>query len=67
MRVEDLLTGHWEVVRVRERREFIEYYLDHAHDQFYVFTNSVPSREYQVCQELEVLLSQLFVGNDCLK
>ena len=33
---------------LRPREHKVEYYVDHAHDQFYVFTNWGPEREYKV-------------------
>ena len=34
---------------VRAREPLVEYYVDHAHGHFYVFTNVGSDREYKVC------------------
>ena len=33
---------------VRRREELVEYYMDHAHDRFYVLTNLGVDAEYKV-------------------
>lgn len=47
MIVGDLIAEH-ELMRVRQRQEMVEYYVDHAHGQFYIITNSNALQEYQV-------------------
>ena len=39
------LVGNLELVRWRE--PMIEYYIEHAHDKFYIFTNIGTDREYK--------------------
>ena len=39
------LVGNLELVRRRE--PMIEYYIEHAHDKFYIFTNIGTDREYK--------------------
>ncbi len=37
---------------VRPREKKVEYYVDSAHDQFYIFTNAGPEKEYKVSRIL---------------
>ena len=46
---------------VRQREPMIEYYIEHAHDKFYIFTNIGTDREYKASITKIYLSACLFV------
>lgn len=54
---------------VKERRPTVEYYVDHAHGQFYIFTNDSENKEFKVFSRTarvqKISSGRVYVGYGC--
>ena len=58
----DCLLSNFQLVRKRQPR--IEYYIDHAHGQFYVLSNNSENKEFKVQASVnyhELILKHMYV------